>query len=183
MDELINPLPAHTLCHSSPRVVLVGPPGSGKTTIGRRLASALTLPLVDSDQLLEEGEGRPCGEFFAAVGEEKFREVEAGYVEKALSTGGIVALGGGAVLTESTRTLLQGHTVVWIDVKAEEGVRRTARDNSRPILESRDPEAHYRALLEAREPYYREVADYRVRTDERPPQRVVAEILSIIEAE
>lgn len=169
--------------NSSPRVVLVGPPGAGKSTIGRRLASALNLPLVDSDTLIEQGEGKACGELFTAVGEERFREIEAGYVARALATGGVVSLGGGAVLTQSTRTLLQNHTVVWIDVSADEGIRRTASDNSRPVLQADNPLEHYRNLLLTREPFYREVADHRVRTDSRPPQRVVAEVLSFIDTE
>ncbi|SER46739.1 Shikimate kinase [Corynebacterium cystitidis DSM 20524] len=176
-------MPSHSVCHTTPKVVLVGPPGAGKSTIGRRLASATNLPLIDSDDLLAKGVKMPTGEYFSLVGEEKFREAERDYVSQALHTGGIVALGGGAVLTDEVRDMLQGHTVVWIDVSPEEGIRRTSRDNSRPVLAAQDPEAHYRALLEAREPFYREVADYRVRTDERPPQRVVAEILAIIDAD
>ncbi|WP_083317079.1 MULTISPECIES: shikimate kinase [unclassified Corynebacterium] len=167
---------------SAPRVVLVGPPGAGKSTIGRRIASALNLPIVDSDLLIEQAHGKACGEIFSELGEERFRELEAGCVAQALATGGVVSLGGGAVLTPSTRQLLQRHTVVWIDVTAEEGIRRTAGSTSRPVLQADDPAQHYRDLLATREPFYREVANYRVRTDSRPPQRVVAEVLSIIES-
>ena len=168
--------------HGSPRVVLVGPPGAGKSTIGRRLARALNLPLVDSDDLIAKGEGKPTGEVYSALGEERFREVEAEYVACSLASGGVVSLGGGAVVTESTRTLLQAHTVVWIDVSVEEGVRRTSGNDSRPVLNAEDPVEHYRSLLETREPFYREVAMHRVRTDSRPPQRLVAEILHLIES-
>ncbi|WKD57581.1 Shikimate kinase [Corynebacterium capitovis DSM 44611] len=169
--------------HTRPRVVLVGPPGAGKSTIGRRLASALNLPLVDSDLLIEAGEGKPCGQVYAERGEEAFRELEAAYVAEALASGGIASLGGGAVLNSATRQLLANHTVVWIDVTAEEGIRRTANETTRPVLAAADPAQHYRDLLATREPFYREVSDYRVRTDERPPQRVVAEVLGIIEAQ
>lgn len=168
--------------HASPRVVLVGPPGAGKSTIGRRLARAMNLPLVDSDDLIAKGEGKPTGEVYVELGEERFRDVEAEYVARSLASGGVVSLGGGAVVTESTRRLLKAHNVVWIDVSVEEGVRRTAGNDSRPVLHSDDPEARYRALLKEREPFYREVAMHRVRTDSRPPGRLVAEILSLIES-
>lgn len=175
-----------TLVASAPRVVLVGMPGAGKSTIGRRVASALNLPIVDSDVLIEQATGKACGEVFAELGEPKFRELEEEYVARALATGGVVSLGGGAVLSEVTRQLLQRHTVVWIDVSAEEGIRRTAEDATRPVLGAESEEAReqrYRELLEERESLYREVATFRVRTDDRPPQRVVAEILGFIDPE
>lgn len=179
--ELVAAAPA--MVNSAPRVVLVGLPGSGKSTIGRRVASALNLPIVDSDVLIEQGEGKACGEVYAELGEQAFRELEIGYVARALATGGVVSLGGGSVVTEEVRALLQRHTVVWIDVSAEEGIRRTADDSTRPVLDGEDREQRYRELVVEREPYYREVATFRVRTDERPPQRVVAEILGFIEAD
>ncbi len=165
-----------------PRVVLIGPPGAGKSTIARRLARALSLPLVDSDILIEEETGQPCGEVFAELGEPAFRELEARQVAVALGGVGVVSLGGGAVLTESTRQLLTQHDVVWVDVSAEEGVRRTEKENTRPVLAADDPVAHYRNLLTAREPFYHEVAGYRVRTDGRTPQQVVADVLGYLDS-
>lgn len=168
--------------HTHPRAVLVGPPGAGKSTIGRRLARALNLPLVDSDELLEQQENKPCGEIFSTLGEPAFRELEAEAVARALSTGGVVSLGGGAVITESTRSLLMQHTVVWLDVSVDEGVHRTQDAGTRPVLEAEDPREHYAQLLASREEYYREVADYRVRSDGKSPQSIVADILSFLEA-
>ena len=187
----ITPDLSASVCHTRPKVVLVGPPGAGKSTIGRRLARALSLPLVDSDQLIEEETGRSCGEVFSELGEPAFRELEARHVADALTTGGVVSLGGGAVLTDSTRELLSHHCVVWIDVSVEEGVRRTAHESTRPVLAAEDvefrnvvaedPAAHYRNLLEQRAPLYHEVADFRVRTDGRAPQQSVADILGFLD--
>ncbi|GAB3701687.1 shikimate kinase [Corynebacterium nasicanis] len=170
------------VCHTSPKVVLVGPPGAGKSTIGRRLARALALPLVDSDQLIEDETGQSCGDVFSALGEPAFRVLEARHVADALGTGGVVSLGGGAVITDTTRELLNHHCVVWIDVSPEEGVRRTAHEATRPVLAAEDPAAHYRTLLETRAPFYHEVADFRVRTDGRTPQQSVADILGFLDS-
>lgn len=166
---------------SGPIVVLVGPPGAGKSTIGRRLARALNADLVDSDELIENATGKACGEVFSELGEPAFRELEALHVAEALNHGGVVSLGGGAVLTESTRQLLKEHDVVWIDVSVAEGVRRTAGERTRPVLAADDPVEHYRNLLETRRPLYEEVSTFRVRTNSRSPQQVVAEILHHLE--
>ncbi|MGP5495927.1 shikimate kinase [Corynebacterium flavescens] len=164
-----------------PRIVLVGPPGAGKSTIGLRLAHALNCELVDSDDLVAAEYGKSCGEVFAELGEPKFREVEARIVAQALESKGVVSLGGGAVLSEATRELLDRHTVIYLEITAEEGASRTAGDNSRPVLQSADPIGHYRTLLEARHPLYTEVADFKIRTGSRSPQQVVGEVLSFME--
>lgn len=158
-------------------LILVGPPGAGKSTIGRRLSRALNQPLVDTDVLIEETIGEKCGEIFQRLGEPAFRELEAQVVAEAITKSGIISLGGGAVVTPATRELLKPRDVVWIDVSAEEGARRTAPENTRPVLAAENPLEHYRTLLVEREPWYSEVATCRVKTDNKTPQRVVSIIL------
>ncbi|WP_373456411.1 shikimate kinase [Corynebacterium sp. 70RC1] len=182
LDESLEREEKHTAPSSRTIVVLVGPPGAGKSTIGRRLARALNAPLVDSDHLIEQATGKSCGEVFTELGEPAFRELEAEHVASALQERAVVSLGGGAVITDSTRELLAEHLVVWVDVSAEEGARRTAGESTRPVLHAEDPVAHYTQLINTRAPLYREVADYRARTDGRSPQQVVADILGFLES-
>nr|WP_227658985.1 MULTISPECIES: shikimate kinase [unclassified Corynebacterium] len=162
---------------------MVGPPGAGKSTVARRLGNALNLPVVDTDDLIARECGKPCGQVFADLGESAFREVEARHVAMALHHGGVVSLGGGAVTRPETREALREHVVVWVDVSVHEGVRRTQAEGTRPVLQAEDPVTRYRDLLAQREPWYKEVATHRVRTDGRTPAQVVSLILAILDAE
>lgn len=163
----------------TPRAVLVGPPGAGKSTIGRRLARALDVAMFDTDVAIELETGRTIAEIFATDGEPEFRKIEEAVVRRAvLEQQGIVSLGGGAILSRATRRLLKGRTVVYLEISVAEGLRRTGANKSRPLLNGPDPGAKYRELMRRRRPLYREVATIRVRTDGRSPGRVVKQILA-----
>ena len=109
----------------SVKAVFIGMPGSGKTTVGRLVAAALACQVADSDDLVVQREGRTVPEIFASEGEEGFRAVEAACIAEALhGFDGVLSLGGGAVLAESTRAALAGHPVVFIHVAHGELVRR-----------------------------------------------------------
>ena len=166
---------------AQPVVVLVGPPASGKSTIARRLGHALHLPVIDTDDLIAEREGKPCGEVLSTLGEPEFRRIEEQAIADALHIRGIVALGGGAVISERTRAALMDHMVVYLHVTAEEGFQRTSGNQSRPLLNVDDPAEAYRKLLEERQEFYEEVASFRVRSGSSDPQRVTTSILQYLE--
>ena len=144
-------------------VVFVGPMAAGKTSLGRRVAKLLGVPFVDTDAVFVREHGA-IADFFAERGENEFRRIEAEIVASELAAPGlrIVALGGGAVLTESTRILLQQHPVVLL-MTTQAAVLRTANIDRRPLLRD-DPDAWGR-ILEERRPLYEEVADVTFRTD------------------
>lgn len=163
----------------APRVVLIGPPGAGKSTIGRRVAQALDLSLLDTDVEIERTTGRTIPEIFEEDGEPAFREIEEKVVADALAHhDGVVSLGGGAILSERTRDRLVGHTVVYLELSVAEGLRRTGNNMSRPLLNGGDPAQKYRDLMRRRRPLYRQTATIRVRTDGRSPGRVVQQVLA-----
>ncbi|WP_127783153.1 shikimate kinase [Rhodococcus sp. X156] len=167
----------------SPVVVLVGPPGAGKTTVARRVAQALAVPVHDTDHAVEAAAGRSISDIFTDSGEEAFRALEEAAVAAALQEQtGVVALGGGAVLSAATRARLAGHPVVFLNVGLAEGVRRAGLASNRPLLAGINPRATFKALLDARLPLYREVATVEVSTDSRDVADVVAEVLDTVGA-
>ncbi|MER5393432.1 shikimate kinase [Saccharopolyspora sp. NPDC002686] len=165
----------------SPRAVVVGPPGAGKTTIGRLLAKHLEVAFRDTDDDVVRASGRAIADIFANDGEPVFRAME----EKAVATAlrehdGVLALGGGAVLSERTRELLAGHTVVFLSVGLAEGARRAGLSTARPLLAGVNPRATFKALLDARLPIYRSVAAVEIATDDAGPDEVVAQVVAAL---
>lgn len=157
----------------SPRAVIIGPPGSGKSTVGRLLAKRLDVAFTDTDVEVERRAGMTIPDLFTSEGEQAFRALEEDTVAAALSGyDGVLALGGGAVLAEPTRERLAGHPVVLLGVGLSEGFRRVGLSAARPLLAGVNPRATYRTLLEARLPIYREVSTFEVATDEQTPQQV-----------
>lgn len=166
----------------APRAVLIGMPGSGKSTIGRRLAKAMKLELLDTDARIVEVEGRSIPEIFAADGEAGFRKIEERVVREALeSHDGILSLGGGAITTPGVREALAGHTVVFLEISVGEGIRRTTQNASRPLLAGEDAAEKYRRLAAERGPLYRKAATIRLSTSRRNPGAVVRQLIARLE--
>lgn len=164
----------------SPVCVLVGPPGAGKTTIGTLLAQELGVPFDDTDAHIEAVAGKPIPEIFIDDGEEQFRALERAAVSAAMATSvGVLALGGGAILSPENRAALAGHPVVYLSVDLADAVRRVGLGQGRPLL-TVNPRATLRHLLDQRRPLYESVATVVVRTDERTPAEVAAEVLAAI---
>ncbi|ANY09510.1 shikimate kinase [Pseudonocardia sp. HH130630-07] len=162
-----------------PYLVLVGPPGSGKSTIGTLLADRLGLTFADTDAAIVQRIGKPISEMFVQEGEPAFRALEREVVAEQLRAGhGVLALGGGAVLAAETRAVLTGHRVVALDVDLADGMRRTGMSTARPLLAGVNPRATFRALLAERTPLYAEVATVQVQTARRSPNQVVAAVLA-----
>ncbi|WP_199442643.1 shikimate kinase [Umezawaea beigongshangensis] len=158
-------------------MIVLGPPGAGKTTVGRLLAERLDVPFRDVDDDVVAGAGKPISDIFTTDGEPVFRALEEEAVATALAEhDGVLALGGGAILSERTRARLAGHTVVFLNVGMAEGVRRTGMSSARPLLTGINPRATFKALLDARLPLYREVAVIEVVTDALSPDEVAAAV-------
>lgn len=151
----------------APNLVLVGPMGAGKTSIGRRLADRFGLRFVDADHHIERRTGASVTSIFEHVGEAGFREREAAALAELLADQGLlVATGGGAVLGEANRQLMKDRGfVVYLCVGLDSQLKRLQRDRSRPLLQRPDREQVLRDLALLREPLYREVADLVLDTD------------------
>ncbi|MFC9733333.1 shikimate kinase [Streptomyces roseolus] len=164
-----------------PLVVLVGPMGSGKSTVGALLAERLGAPYRDTDADIVAAEGREISDIFVEDGEERFRALEKAAVAKAVAEhGGVLALGGGAILDADTRALLAGQPVAYLSMDVEEAVRRVGLGAARPLL-AVNPRRQWRELMDARRHLYEEVARVVVATDARTPEEVAEAVLDALE--
>ena len=146
--------------------------------MGRALADALDVEFRDTDADVEQRVGKTISAIFIEEGEPAFRAEEERAVSVALAEHpGVLALGGGAVLSSRTRDLLAERSVVFLNVGLAEGVRRTGLSTARPLMAGVNPRAKFRELLEARVPLYREVATIEVATDDRSPKQIAHDVL------
>ena len=166
-------------------IVLVGMMGSGKSTVGRRLASALGRPFVDADREIESRCGVAIATIFEVEGETGFRRREAALIDELTRRSGLVlATGGGAVLFEENRARLRERAlVVYLCASAVELWHRLRHDKVRPLLRTPDPRQRIAELVAQRDPLYRECAHLVVQTGRQPADKVVQEILGAIDAE
>ncbi|XUU59738.1 shikimate kinase [Erythrobacter sp. HA6-11] len=159
-------------------VVLVGLMGVGKSTVGRRLANAVSRDFVDADEAIEEAAQRSVSEIFEEFGEAYFRDGERRVIARLVEEGiGVIATGGGAFVDAETRALiLESAIAVWIDAELETLVERTGRRNTRPLLRNGDPAEILGRLLEERRSHYSQ-AQIRVVSCDGPHMRTVDAIL------
>ena len=165
-------------------IVLVGLPGSGKSTVGRQLARRLGIPFIDSDHEIEQRLGCSIREFFEREGEDAFRDVEEATLRDLTSSAGhcVLATGGGSVLRAINREMLREHgQVIYLRSQPEEVYRRVRHDTARPLLQVSDPMARLRSLHAQRDPLYAETAHYVIETGRPSVPRLVNMILMQLE--
>ena len=163
-------------------VVLIGPMGAGKTSVGKRVARALDVPFFDTDAAVSRAHG-PIEQLFAEHGEAYFRALERDAVSEGLAAGGVVSLGGGAVLDPATRADLAPHRVVLLTV-APRVVAIRVRNSSRPLLQGdEDALTRWSRIYEERRPIYEELADVTFDTSSGPLQNVVDRIVEWVRSD
>jgi shikimate kinase len=164
----------------APMVVLIGSPGAGKSSVGRRVAERLRVSFVDTDTLVEAASGMSVPDIFVNRGEEEFRRLEAVAVARAIDEQeGVVSLGGGAVMTPQNREVLDGQRVVWLRVSVSDAASRVGLNTARPLLLG-NVRATLGHLLDERNPIYEEVATDIVDTGGRNVREVTDEVVRLV---
>ena len=161
-----------------PPIILIGPPGAGKTSVGKALAKKLSLNFHDSDKVVEEKSGKSIPEIFISDGEPAFRELErTAVIDLIENQDGVIALGGGSVMDlEVSKRLLPMANVVFLDVSISNAAPRVGFNRDRPLLLG-NPRQQWIALMEKRRSTYEALAKARVSTDNKKPVEVVEEIV------
>jgi len=176
-----------------PLIILIGPPGSGKTTVGSLLAARLGVGFADTDAVVEATAGKPVSDIFITDGEPEFRRLEREAIAAALADSearrgqepgtpitGVLGLGGGAVMDEQTQARLAGRAVVYLETSFSELAKRVGLDRARPLLIGTNPRAQLKSLLDQRLPVYGRLAWLTVGTDGRDPEVIAAEIAAAV---
>lgn len=181
----INPISARPQKSQVPSIVLIGPPGVGKTTIGRAIAEQLGLSFVDTDNLIADDSGMSIPAIFEQFGEAEFRILEANAVKNAVRGAGVVALGGGAVVTETTRNLLKdfqqsGGKVVFLDVTKDEVKTRLNQDGDRPLLVGGDAIEKWQRLYDSRVGTYKDLSNMHIDTSKSDPTQIASAITKVL---
>ncbi len=160
-------------------IVLIGPMGAGKTTIGRQLAAVLKYQFIDTDRVIEERTGADISWIFDVEGEGGFRKRETAVLEElAGASNTVIATGGGIVMREQNREVLKRMpNVVYLTAGIQRLIERTSKDKKRPLLQVENPAKRIAELLEQRDPLYREVADIVVNTESFGAKTIVDEII------
>ena len=164
-----------------PVLVLIGPPGAGKSTVGRLVAKNLGVTFRDTDADIVAKTGKTVAEVFIDDGEEHFRALERTAVEAALrGHAGVLSLGGGAVLDAGTRALLKEHRTLLLQVDLSSAASRVGMNRDRPVL-ALNPRAQLKQLLDARMPLYLEVATDVVDTRNRTARQVADDVVRLLD--
>lgn len=167
-----------------PRAVLIGPPGAGKSSVGRQLAKILECEILDTDLEIEKKSGKKIAEIFTQDGEPAFRAIERDVVLAALNTApGVVALGGGSILDSEVADYLSKCSIpiAYLEVSISQAAPRVGFNKERPLL-ALNPRQQWMSLMEKRRPIYESLATLKVATDNRKPAEVAQEIASSIGA-
>lgn len=182
-DQLALPFKGLTEYHSCMKhrnIILIGPMGSGKSTIGNLMAKKLNREFQDSDHFIEERTGVDIARIFDVEGEQGFRDRESqALVELLGDENRVVATGGGSVLREENQALLkQRGFIVFLDTSVNQQMQRLQRDKKRPLLQTENPRERLQKLSEERRALYLELADLAVKTDRRMARKLAADIIS-----
>ena len=165
-----------------PNLIIIGPPGAGKSSVGRQLGKVMQIPFSDTDKIIEERAGKKIAEIFLEDGEPIFRKIEREVVlEEIAKEEGILALGGGSILDAEVDKELSRlkSRVIYLEVSISNAAPRVGFNKDRPLL-AVNPRQQWMALMEKRRPIYERLAGHKVSTDNKKPSEVVKEIQGLI---